>query len=120
MLSIDSKLLMSYSIIIFMLVIGYLFVINGRVKTTVFDKRSGLLTEAKYPLSYYLSCGKNLSNSKVKTFRLRDIKAVRAAQRGINRGSVKEIAETGVDLISSGALTHSAPILDLGLDIEIG
>ena len=28
-------------------------------------------------------------------------------------------AETGVDLISSGALTHSAPVLDLGLDIEI-
>jgi nicotinate-nucleotide pyrophosphorylase (carboxylating) len=42
------------------------------------------------------------------------------ASGGINRGSVKEIAETGVDLISSGALTHSAPILDLGLDIEIG
>jgi nicotinate-nucleotide pyrophosphorylase (carboxylating) len=32
---------------------------------------------------------------------------------------VKAIAETGVDLISSGTLTHSAPILDLGLDIEI-
>ena len=42
------------------------------------------------------------------------------ASGGISRGSVKEIAETGVDLISSGALTHSAPILDLGLDIEIG
>ena len=32
----------------------------------------------------------------------------------------REVAETGVDLISSGALTHSAPNLDLGLDIEIG
>jgi nicotinate-nucleotide pyrophosphorylase (carboxylating) len=42
------------------------------------------------------------------------------ASGGINRNTVKEIAETGVDLISSGALTHSAPILDLGLDIEIG
>ena len=91
MFSIDSKLLMSYSIIIFMLVIGYLFVINGRVKTTIFDKRSGLLTEAKYPLSYYISCGKNLSNSKVKTYRLRDIKSVRAAQRGINRGSMNTL-----------------------------
>ena len=64
MFSIDSKLLVSYSIIIFMVVLGYLFVINGRVKSTVFDKRSGLLTEAKYPLSYYLSCGKNLYNTK--------------------------------------------------------
>ena len=27
------------------------------------------------------------------------------------------IAETGVDLISSGAITHSAPCLDLGLDL---
>jgi len=42
------------------------------------------------------------------------------ASGGINKNTVKEIAETGVDLISSGALTHSAPILDLGLDIEIG
>ena len=42
------------------------------------------------------------------------------ASGGINKASVKEIAETGVDLISSGALTHSAPILDLGLDIEMG
>ncbi len=30
---------------------------------------------------------------------------------------VAEIAQTGVDLISSGWLTHSAPALDLGLDI---
>jgi len=42
------------------------------------------------------------------------------ASGGINIETVKAIAETGVDLISSGALTPSAPILDLGLDIEIG
>jgi nicotinate-nucleotide pyrophosphorylase (carboxylating) len=42
------------------------------------------------------------------------------ASGGIHLGTVREIAETGVDLISSGALTHSAPVLDLGLDIEIG
>jgi nicotinate-nucleotide pyrophosphorylase (carboxylating) len=41
------------------------------------------------------------------------------ASGGIHLGTVREIAETGVDLISSGALTHSAPVLDLGLDIEI-
>ena len=41
------------------------------------------------------------------------------ASGGVNETTVKAIAETGVDLISSGALTHSAPILDLGLDIEI-
>ena len=41
------------------------------------------------------------------------------ASGGVHLGGVREIAETGVDLISSGALTHSAPTLDLGLDIEI-
>jgi nicotinate-nucleotide pyrophosphorylase (carboxylating) len=34
---------------------------------------------------------------------------------GLNR--VAEVAATGVNYISSGALTHSAPTLDLGLDI---
>ena len=41
------------------------------------------------------------------------------ASGGIHLGGLKDVAETGVDLISSGALTHSAPVLDLGLDIEI-
>ena len=41
------------------------------------------------------------------------------ASGGIHLAGVREVAETGVDLISSGALTHSAPTLDLGLDIEI-
>lgn len=38
------------------------------------------------------------------------------ASGGVNLGTVSEIAATGVDLISVGALTHSAPVLDLGLD----
>ncbi|MGE0022325.1 MAG: carboxylating nicotinate-nucleotide diphosphorylase [Hyphomicrobium sp.] len=38
------------------------------------------------------------------------------ASGGVTLDSVRAIAETGVDLISVGALTHSAPILDLGLD----
>jgi nicotinate-nucleotide pyrophosphorylase (carboxylating) len=38
------------------------------------------------------------------------------ASGGVNLMTVREIAETGVDLISAGALTHSAPVLDLGLD----
>lgn len=41
------------------------------------------------------------------------------ASGGVNLDTVKAIAETGVDMISIGALTHSAPVLDLGLDIEI-
>jgi nicotinate-nucleotide pyrophosphorylase (carboxylating) len=38
------------------------------------------------------------------------------ASGGVSLETVRRIAETGVDLISIGALTHSAPILDLGLD----
>lgn len=37
----------------------------------------------------------------------------------VSLDTVATIAETGVDMISVGALTHSAPVLDLGLDIVI-
>jgi len=38
------------------------------------------------------------------------------ASGGVTLETVTEIAETGVDFISVGALTHSAPSLDIGLD----
>jgi nicotinate-nucleotide pyrophosphorylase (carboxylating) len=38
------------------------------------------------------------------------------ASGGVNLQTVRAIAETGVDAISVGALTHSAPVLDIGLD----
>lgn len=41
------------------------------------------------------------------------------ASGGVNLDTVAAIAETGVDLISVGWITHSAPVLDLGLDIVI-
>jgi nicotinate-nucleotide pyrophosphorylase (carboxylating) len=41
------------------------------------------------------------------------------ASGGVSLENVKEIAKTGVDYISVGALTHSAPQLDIGLDIKI-
>jgi len=40
------------------------------------------------------------------------------ASGGVNLETVRAIASTGVDLISVGALTHSAPALDISLDIE--
>ncbi|MBL8566420.1 MAG: carboxylating nicotinate-nucleotide diphosphorylase [Hyphomicrobiaceae bacterium] len=43
-------------------------------------------------------------------------RALAEASGGVNLETVRAIAETGVDLISVGALTHSAPVLDLGLD----
>jgi nicotinate-nucleotide pyrophosphorylase (carboxylating) len=45
-------------------------------------------------------------------------RAVLEASGGVNLQTVRGIAETGVDWISVGALTHSPPALDLGLDFE--
>ncbi len=39
------------------------------------------------------------------------------ASGGVNLENVRKIAETGVDIISAGALTHSAPASDLSLRI---
>jgi nicotinate-nucleotide pyrophosphorylase (carboxylating) len=41
------------------------------------------------------------------------------ASGGVNLDTVRAIAESGVDMISVGALTHSASVLDIGLDIAI-
>jgi nicotinate-nucleotide pyrophosphorylase (carboxylating) len=38
------------------------------------------------------------------------------ASGGVTLETVRRIAESGVDFISVGALTHSAPALDIGLD----
>jgi nicotinate-nucleotide pyrophosphorylase (carboxylating) len=46
-------------------------------------------------------------------------KLVLEASGGVSLDSVAKIAESGVDVISAGALTHSAPVLDIGLDIEL-
>jgi nicotinate-nucleotide pyrophosphorylase (carboxylating) len=44
-------------------------------------------------------------------------RAVTEASGGVSMATVREIAETGVDRISAGWLTHSAPNLDLALEI---
>lgn len=46
-------------------------------------------------------------------------RAVTEASGGVRLETVKSIAETGVDTISVGALTHSARAVDLGLDLNI-
>ena len=43
-------------------------------------------------------------------------RATLEASGGIDLTTVRGVAETGVDVISVGALTHSAPSLDIGLD----
>ncbi len=55
---------------------------------------------------------------------VRRIRAVRPetkveASGGVRLDTVRAIAESGVDLISVGALTHSAPALDVALEFRI-
>ena len=45
-------------------------------------------------------------------------KAVLEASGGINLDSVRSVAESGVDIISIGALTHSSCALDISMDLE--
>ena len=47
---------------------------------------------------------------------LTDKRAILEASGGVTLDTVRAIADTGVDVISVGALTHSAPNFDLGLD----
>ncbi len=44
-----------------------------------------------------------------------DRRAMVEASGNVDAGNISELADLGVDIISSGALTHSAPILDLSL-----
>lgn len=46
-------------------------------------------------------------------------RAIVEASGTVTLDTVAAIARTGVDVISSGALTHSAPVLDLGLDMAV-
>ena len=39
------------------------------------------------------------------------------ASGGLRLDTARQVAETGVDYLSIGALTHSAPVLDIGLDL---
>ena len=50
--------------------------------------------------------------------KLVDRQAVTEASGGVTLDTVRLIAETGVDWISIGALTHSAPALNVGLDFD--
>lgn len=74
-----------------MLVLGYLFIINGYVRTTIFDKRAGIIQISKHPIQYYLSCCRNKEYSKIKVYPMEDISNIRAAMRGIHKGNVNTI-----------------------------
>ena len=51
--------------------------------------------------------------------RMVDRRSITEASGNVTLDRVAEIAETGVDTISSGWITHSAPALDIALDVEV-
>ena len=62
----------------------------------------------------------NMESEQMETaVRLASGRAVVEASGGITLETVGEIAKTGVDIISVGALTHSAPSLNISLDMTI-
>jgi nicotinate-nucleotide pyrophosphorylase (carboxylating) len=46
-------------------------------------------------------------------------RALLEASGGLQLENAREVAETGVDYLAVGALTHSAPVLDIGLDMSV-
>jgi nicotinate-nucleotide pyrophosphorylase (carboxylating) len=61
----------------------------------------------------------NMSTAKMKeAVGIIEGRAIVEASGGVTLQTVRAIAETGVDWISVGALTHSAKAMDLGLDFE--
>ncbi|HCG90822.1 MAG TPA: carboxylating nicotinate-nucleotide diphosphorylase [Dehalococcoidia bacterium] len=88
--------------------------INVEIETeTIEEVRSALFAGAQIIM---------LDNMDVDTMReavkLINGKAIVEASGGINLSTVRSVAETGVDLISVGSLTHSVQGLDISLDIK--
>jgi len=60
----------------------------------------------------------NMTPTKIKkVLKIIDKKAVTEASGGINLENIAEYAATGVDFISIGALTHSAPAVDISMKV---
>src|SRR5262249_55479110 len=81
------------------------------------------LDQLKEVLAVGLADAVLLDNMDVATLRkaveMVDGRLVREASGGIPLDNIAAIAGTGVDYASSGWITHSAPNLDVGLDIEM-
>jgi nicotinate-nucleotide pyrophosphorylase (carboxylating) len=86
------------------------------VKIEVEVDRLDQLDEAlRFPIDAVLLDNMDLATLK-KAVALVNGRVVTEASGGVTLETVRKIAETGVDLISVGTLTHSAPVLDLALE----
>jgi nicotinate-nucleotide pyrophosphorylase (carboxylating) len=76
--------------------------------------------EALIPLEVDAVLLDNMDEAKMRrAVEMVDGRMILEASGGITPDTVAKVAATGVDLISSGALTHSVKSLDLGLDFEV-
>lgn len=94
--------------------------VRGQIPHTI---RIEVETETLEQVQECLKCGVDiimLDNMKpdmmVKAVRLINGRALVEASGGVTLETVEEIAMTGVDIVSIGALTHSAPSCDIGMD----
>lgn len=79
------------------------------------DSLAQLEEALRYPIGVALL--DNMSNADMRqAVAMAGGRVVLEASGGVDLATVRGIAETGVDLISVGALTHSSTVLDLGLD----
>ena len=69
----------------------------------------------RFPIDAVLLDNMDVATMK-KAVAMVDGRVLTEASGGVNLQMVRKIAEAGVDLISVGALTHSAPRLDLALE----
>jgi nicotinate-nucleotide pyrophosphorylase (carboxylating) len=58
----------------------------------------------------------SISETKEAVLLTRETKTLLESSGGLTLETAKSYAETGVDYLAIGAITHSAPILDIGLD----
>jgi nicotinate-nucleotide pyrophosphorylase (carboxylating) len=83
-----------------------------RVEVDTLDQLDEAL---RFPIDAVLLDNMDVATLK-KAVAMVDGRVLTEASGGVNLERVRKIAETGVDLISVGALTHSAPRLDLALE----
>jgi nicotinate-nucleotide pyrophosphorylase (carboxylating) len=91
---------------------------NLRVSVEV-ESESQAVEAVESGADYLLLDNRTLPEMRAIADRLAD-RAQLEVTGGVHLGNVREIAETGVQRISIGALTHSAPAVDVALEIENG
>jgi nicotinate-nucleotide pyrophosphorylase (carboxylating) len=73
----------------------------------------------RYPINWIMLDNMSISEIKesVEIIKTKDPRIRIEVSGGVKLSNVREIAETGVDYISVGALTHSAPAIDMSLKV---